>query len=110
MDRLKPWANQKLQHRRVRELTKAMMVTESLVELVPMKDRFESSKFNGKDNGGVDHEEDEEGHSDDGNNSKSDGGNGNHEMRRNWPKISLFFAIKRNDKPEEAPMKLGVIM
>ncbi|KAK5775939.1 hypothetical protein PVK06_043895 [Gossypium arboreum] len=49
-DGLKPWAKQELQRRGVQELTNAMMVAESLVELVLRRDRFESSKPNGKGN------------------------------------------------------------
>ncbi|MFQ6621895.1 hypothetical protein Gotur_002560, partial [Gossypium turneri] len=65
-DRLKPWAKQELQRQGVRELTNAMMVAESMVELAPKRDRFESSKPNRRGNGGY-HEEDEEGQSYDGN-------------------------------------------
>ncbi|MFQ6654285.1 hypothetical protein Gotur_025340, partial [Gossypium turneri] len=65
-DGLKPWMKQELQHQRVQELTNAMMVAESLVELAPRKDRFESSKPNRRGNGGY-HEEDEEGQNYDGN-------------------------------------------
>ncbi|MBA0859040.1 hypothetical protein Goshw_002703 [Gossypium schwendimanii] len=61
-DRLKPWAKQELQRRGVQELTNAMMVAESIVELAPRRDRFESSKPNRRGNGGY-HEEDEEGQS-----------------------------------------------
>ncbi|MBA0756244.1 hypothetical protein Gogos_021298, partial [Gossypium gossypioides] len=49
---------------------------QSFVELGPTKDKFESSKPNGKGNGERNHEEDEEGHSDDGNNTYSTSGNG----------------------------------
>ncbi|MBA0870428.1 hypothetical protein Goshw_012336, partial [Gossypium schwendimanii] len=49
---------------------------ESFVELGPTKDKFESSKPNGKGNGERNHEEDEEGHSDDGNSIDSTSGNG----------------------------------
>ncbi|MBA0560431.1 hypothetical protein Golob_017330 [Gossypium lobatum] len=80
-DGLKPWAKQELQHRGVQELTNAMMVAESLVELVPRKDGFESSKLNRRGNGGY-HEADEEGHSDYGNGSSSDGGNGKPRNRK----------------------------
>ncbi|MBA0743887.1 hypothetical protein Gogos_006538, partial [Gossypium gossypioides] len=45
-----------------------MAEAESFVELDPTKNKFESSKPNGKGNGERNHEEDEEGHSDDGNN------------------------------------------
>ncbi|MBA0802720.1 hypothetical protein Gohar_012994, partial [Gossypium harknessii] len=65
-DGLKPWAKQELQHQGVQELTNAMMVAESLVELVPRRDEFESAKPNRRGNGGY-HEADEEGHSDYGN-------------------------------------------
>ncbi|MFQ6657181.1 hypothetical protein Gotur_026966, partial [Gossypium turneri] len=65
-DGLKPWAKQELQRRGVRELTNAMMVAESIVELAPKRDRFESSKPNRRGNGGY-HKEDEEGQSYDSN-------------------------------------------
>ncbi|MBA0642049.1 hypothetical protein Goklo_026512, partial [Gossypium klotzschianum] len=73
-DGLKTWAKQELQRRGVQELTNAMMVTEFIVELVPRRDRFESSKPNRKGNGGY-HEEDEEGHSYYDNGSSSDNDN-----------------------------------
>ncbi|KAG8502294.1 hypothetical protein CXB51_002075 [Gossypium anomalum] len=72
---LKPWAKQELQHRGVQELTNAMMVAESLVELVPRRDKFDSSKPNGRGNGGY-HEEGGEGHSYYGNGSGNDSDNG----------------------------------
>ncbi|MFQ6626975.1 hypothetical protein Gotur_006227 [Gossypium turneri] len=59
-DRLKPWAKQELQRRGVQELTNFMMAAESIVELVPRKDMFESFKPNRKGNCGY-HEEYEEG-------------------------------------------------
>ncbi|MBA0794292.1 hypothetical protein Gohar_018639, partial [Gossypium harknessii] len=52
-----------------------MAEAESFVELGPTKDKFESSKPNEKGNGERYHEEDEEGHSDDGNNTDSTSGN-----------------------------------
>ncbi|KAH1056551.1 hypothetical protein J1N35_034616 [Gossypium stocksii] len=61
-DGLKSWVKQELQCREVQELNNAMMVAESLVELVPRRDKFESFKPNGRGNGGY-HEEDKEGHS-----------------------------------------------
>ncbi|MBA0567733.1 hypothetical protein Golob_005275 [Gossypium lobatum] len=102
-----------------------MMVVEFLMELVPRRGRFESSKPNKKGNGGY-HEEDEEGHSYYGNSSSSDDGNrkpqnekwrpnspkekrgklrcyfckGPH-MKKDCPKVSSVSAIKRNDEPEE---------
>ncbi|KAH1057632.1 hypothetical protein J1N35_035697 [Gossypium stocksii] len=80
--------NKELQRRGVQELINAMMVAESLVELVSRKDNFETSKPNRKGNGGY-HEEDEEGHRNYGNGSSSDGGNGkprNEKWRPNSPK------------------------
>ncbi|MFQ6630455.1 hypothetical protein Gotur_009256 [Gossypium turneri] len=101
-----------------------MMVAESLVELILRRDRFESSKPNGKGNGRGDHEEDKEGHSNDGNDSSNDDGNGKQRnkkwkpnnlkekrkircylckgshMKKDYLKASLFSAIKRNDEPE----------
>ncbi|MBA0567734.1 hypothetical protein Golob_005275, partial [Gossypium lobatum] len=104
------------------------MVVEFLMELVPRRGRFESSKPNKKGNGGY-HEEDEEGHSYYGNSSSSDDGNrkpqnekwrpnspkekrgklrcyfckGPH-MKKDCPKVSSVSAIKRNDEPEEAKL------
>ncbi|KAH1091744.1 hypothetical protein J1N35_019001, partial [Gossypium stocksii] len=110
---------------RVQELTNAMMVAKSLVELVSSRDRFESSKPNGRGNGGY-HEKDREGHSDDGNGSSNDDGNGKPRngkwrpnsskekkgklrcylctgphMKRGCPKVSSILAIKRNDESKE---------
>ncbi|KAL1074424.1 hypothetical protein V6Z11_D11G288400 [Gossypium hirsutum] len=124
-DGLKPWAKQELQRRGVRELTKAMMVAESIVELAPRRDRFETSKPNRRGNGGY-HEEGEDGQSYDGNGSSSDGDRkprngkwrpnspkekrgklrcyfckGPH-MKRDCPKVSSVSAIKRSDELEEA--------
>ncbi|MBA0557640.1 hypothetical protein Golob_014696 [Gossypium lobatum] len=99
------------------------MVMESLVELVPRRDKFEFSKPNERGNGG-NHKEDEEGHSDDGDGSSSDSGNKKSRNRKwkpnnpkekrklSWylckrphikndcPKVSSFLAIKRIDEPE----------
>ncbi|MBA0731624.1 hypothetical protein Golax_025532 [Gossypium laxum] len=125
MDGLKPSAKQELQRQGFQEVTNAIIVAESLVELVPRRDRFESSMPNGRGNGGY-HEEDEEGHNDYGNGSRSDGGNGKPQngkwrpnslkeksgklicylckgphMKRDYPKISSVSTIKRNDEPKE---------
>ncbi|KAK5793978.1 hypothetical protein PVK06_035165 [Gossypium arboreum] len=70
---LKPWVKQELQHQGVQELTNTMMVAESIVELVPRRDKFESSKPNRRGNGEY-YGEDEEGYSYYGNGSSSDGG------------------------------------
>ncbi|KAH1082521.1 hypothetical protein J1N35_022282 [Gossypium stocksii] len=124
-DGLKSWTKQELQRPGVQELTHAMMVAESLVELLPMRDKFESSKPNGRGNG-VYHEKDREGHSYYGSGSGSDGGNEkprNGKRRPNSPKekrgklrcyfcdgphmkidclkVSSVSAIKRSDEPEE---------
>ncbi|KAG8478980.1 hypothetical protein CXB51_028880 [Gossypium anomalum] len=48
-----------------------MAEAESFVELGPTKDKFESSQPNGKGNGERNHEENEEGHSDDGHSTDS---------------------------------------
>ncbi|MBA0672137.1 hypothetical protein Goklo_023885 [Gossypium klotzschianum] len=53
-----------------------MAEAESFVELGPARDKLEASKPNGKGNGERNHEEDEEGHSDDGNSIDSTSGNG----------------------------------
>ncbi|MFQ6625066.1 hypothetical protein Gotur_003689 [Gossypium turneri] len=37
---LKPWTKQELQRQKVQELTNAMMVAKSIMELVPRRDRF----------------------------------------------------------------------
>ncbi|KAH1046315.1 hypothetical protein J1N35_037099 [Gossypium stocksii] len=90
--------------------------------------KFDSSKLNGRGNGGY-HEEDKEGHSYYGSSSSSDGGNekprngkrrpnslkekreklrcyfckGSH-MKRDCPKVSSVSAIKRSDELEEAEL------
>ncbi|MBA0576646.1 hypothetical protein Golob_027520 [Gossypium lobatum] len=53
-----------------------MAEVESFVELGPTKDKFKSSKPNGKGNGEINHEEYEEGHNNDGNSTDSTIGNG----------------------------------
>ncbi|KAH1129927.1 hypothetical protein J1N35_001305 [Gossypium stocksii] len=50
MDGLNPWTKQELQRRRIKELTKSMTVAESLIELIPRKDKFEYSKPKEKGN------------------------------------------------------------
>ncbi|MBA0776719.1 hypothetical protein Gotri_011678 [Gossypium trilobum] len=103
-----------------------MVEAESFVELDPMKDKFESSKPNGKGNGERNHEKDEEGHIDDGNNIDSTSGNrkprdtkqrsnnprdkgkiikyficqGPH-MARKCPKKSMISSIKKKYEPKE---------
>ncbi|MBA0609921.1 hypothetical protein Godav_010846 [Gossypium davidsonii] len=74
-DGLKPWVKHELRRQGITELTVAMAEAESLVKLGPTKDRFESSKPNEKGNGERNHEEDEEGHSDDGKSTDSTSGN-----------------------------------
>ncbi|MBA0575386.1 hypothetical protein Golob_024387 [Gossypium lobatum] len=59
----------------ITELTIAIVEAESFVELGLTKDKFESSKANGKGNGERNHEKDEEGHSDDGYSIDSISGN-----------------------------------
>ncbi|MBA0760205.1 hypothetical protein Gotri_022965 [Gossypium trilobum] len=85
-DGLKPWVKQELQRRGVQELTNAMMVVESIVELVSRKYKFESSKPNWRGNGGY-HEEDEEGHSYYCNGSSSDEDNRKPQNRK-WDLIA----------------------
>ncbi|MBA0754275.1 hypothetical protein Gogos_021584, partial [Gossypium gossypioides] len=68
-DGLKSWTKHELRRQRITELTVAMAEAESFVELGLTKDKFESSKPNGKGNDERNHEEDEEGHRDDGNNT-----------------------------------------
>ncbi|MBA0735701.1 hypothetical protein Gogos_019522, partial [Gossypium gossypioides] len=65
-DRLKLWAKHELRRQGITELT-AMAEVESFVELGLMKDKFKSSKPNGKGNSERNREEDKEGHSDDDN-------------------------------------------
>ncbi|MBA0576645.1 hypothetical protein Golob_027520 [Gossypium lobatum] len=60
----------------ITKLTVAMAEVESFVELGPTKDKFKSSKPNGKGNGEINHEEYEEGHNNDGNSTDSTIGNG----------------------------------
>ncbi|MBA0729385.1 hypothetical protein Golax_025847 [Gossypium laxum] len=107
-----------------------MTVSESIVELAPRRDMFESFKPNKRGNGRY-HEEDEEGHSYDGNSSRNDGDDrkprngkwrpnslkgkreklrsyfckGPH-MKRDCLKVYSILAIKRNDEQEEVkPIK-----
>ncbi|MBA0801373.1 hypothetical protein Gohar_011743, partial [Gossypium harknessii] len=61
--------------REIIKLTVAMAEAESFVELGLIKDEFESSKPNRKGNGERNHEDDKEGHSDDGNSIDSTSGN-----------------------------------
>ncbi|MBA0552317.1 hypothetical protein Golob_023142 [Gossypium lobatum] len=75
-DGLKPWAKHKLRRQGITELIISMAEVESFFEFGPMEDKFESSKSNGKGNGKRNHEEDEDGHSDDGNSTDSTSGNG----------------------------------
>ncbi|MBA0881271.1 hypothetical protein Goshw_022387 [Gossypium schwendimanii] len=103
-----------------------MMVAESIVELAPRRDGFESSKPNRRGNNGY-HEEDKEGQSYDGNGSSNDGDDrkprngkwrpnspkekraklrcyfckGPH-MKRDCLKVSSVSTVKRNDEPKEA--------
>ncbi|MBA0630106.1 hypothetical protein Godav_002234 [Gossypium davidsonii] len=74
-DGLKPRAKHELSKQGITELTVAMAEAESFVELGPTKDKFESSKPNGKGNGERNHEKDEERHSNDGNSTDSTSGN-----------------------------------
>ncbi|MBA0608048.1 hypothetical protein Godav_020298 [Gossypium davidsonii] len=75
-DRLKSWAKHELHRQGITELTVAMAEVESFVELGPTKDKFESSKPNGKSNNERNHEGDEEGHNNDGNSIDSTSSNG----------------------------------
>ncbi|KAH1129908.1 hypothetical protein J1N35_001286 [Gossypium stocksii] len=91
-----PWVKQELQRQGVQELTKAMTVVKFLIELVSKKDKFESSKANGKGDGG----EDEEGH------GKYDNGNSLQTVR-NCLKGYVLSVIKVDDEPEKMPISLG---
>ncbi|MBA0638598.1 hypothetical protein Godav_029145 [Gossypium davidsonii] len=75
-DGLNLWAKHELCRQGITELSVAIAEVESFVELGPAKDKFESSKPNGKGNGERNHEEDDEGHSDDGNSTDSTSGIG----------------------------------
>ncbi|MBA0726077.1 hypothetical protein Golax_001927 [Gossypium laxum] len=108
-----------------------MAEAESFVELSLTKDKFESSKPNGKGNGERNREKDEERHNNDGNNTDSTSGNrkprdvkrgsnnpmdkgkrikcflcqGPH-MTRKYPKKSMILAIEKKDVPEKSkPVK-----
>ncbi|MBA0654440.1 hypothetical protein Goklo_021446, partial [Gossypium klotzschianum] len=70
------WAKYELRRQGITELTVSMVEAESFVELGPTEDKFESSNPNGNGNGERNHEEDEEGHNDDGNSTDSTSGNG----------------------------------
>ncbi|MBA0574793.1 hypothetical protein Golob_023978, partial [Gossypium lobatum] len=69
-----------------------MAEAESFVELGPMKDKFESSKPNGKGNDERNHEEDEKGHNNDGNRPH---------MTRKCLKKSMISAIEKKDELNE---------
>ncbi|KAK5774812.1 hypothetical protein PVK06_042671 [Gossypium arboreum] len=71
MNGLKPWTKIRITSRGVKELTKAMTIMEFVIDLIPRKDKFNSSKPNEKGNGGGDKE---------GQVKNSNGGNGNHIM------------------------------
>ncbi|MBA0573776.1 hypothetical protein Golob_001033 [Gossypium lobatum] len=72
-----------------------MAKAESFVELGPTKDKFESSKPNGKGNGERNHEEDIEGYSDDGNKPH---------IVQKCLKKSMISAIEKKDKPKEVKL------
>ncbi|MBA0825193.1 hypothetical protein Goarm_021797 [Gossypium armourianum] len=74
-----------------------MVEVKSFFNLSSRKEKFESSKPKGKGNSRREHEEDEEGHSDD-------------ENVRNYLKRFVFLAIKADNETEEVPMKLGLIV
>ena len=57
MDGLKPWAKQELQRKGVQDLTHAMIVVESLVEL-KKSDKHDFSKSKGKGGGDKDQNKD----------------------------------------------------
>ncbi|KAG8472591.1 hypothetical protein CXB51_034383 [Gossypium anomalum] len=92
---LKPWAKQELCQQGITELTVAMVKGESFVELSSRKDKFESSKPKETCNGGEEHEED---------------GNGNiknNHMVRDYLKKCVLSAIKGDDRPDRASMRLA---
>ncbi|MBA0763795.1 hypothetical protein Gotri_013201 [Gossypium trilobum] len=103
-----------------------MAEAESFVELGSTKNKFELPKPNKNGNGERNHEEDEEGHSDDGNSTDSTSGNGkprdakrgSNNPRDNGKMIKCFFCqgphmarkclnklmisiIKKKDEPKE---------
>lgn len=129
IDVLKPWVKQKLERRGVQELLKVVIVAESLIELVPRKDKFKSSKPKEKGNDGEDKDRQVEFNND--NDGHSDNEKPQNEKRKSdkpWEKKrslkcficegsrmvkdcskrSLFSTIK--DEPEKAPMRLGSIV
>ncbi|KAG8482796.1 hypothetical protein CXB51_024201 [Gossypium anomalum] len=75
-DGLKLWAKHELRRQGITKIIVAMAEAESFVEPGPKKNKFESSKPNGKGNDERNHEEGEEGHNNDGNNTDSTSGNG----------------------------------
>ncbi|KAH1032115.1 hypothetical protein J1N35_044289 [Gossypium stocksii] len=81
MDRLKLLAKKELQHQGVQELSKVMVVAESLFELVPRRNKFKSSKP--KETGNS--QGDEEGSFE---NSNDNSGNGNPRMESGSPIVN----------------------
>ncbi|MBA0817892.1 hypothetical protein Gohar_021726 [Gossypium harknessii] len=80
------WSCRSIDEKRgITELTVAMVEAVSFVELDPTKDKFGSSKPNGKGNGERNQWKDEEGHIDDGNSINSTSGIENHEIRSGDP-------------------------
>ncbi|KAG8498201.1 hypothetical protein CXB51_006628 [Gossypium anomalum] len=99
-DGLKPWAKHELRRQGITELTIAMAEAESFVELGPTKDKFESSQPNRKGNGERNHEEDEEGHSDDGHSTDSTSGNEKpRDVKRGTDSLS------GNERPRDAKQR-----
>ena len=128
MDGLKPWAKQELQRRGVQDLTKAMTIAESLIELgIKKSDKFESFKPKGKGNGGGDKDQKFKN-----NNEKLSTGkprfykpwdkkkekelvkcflcDGPHRMRDCPKRTKLSSINKEDDEPEKETLKLGSIM
>ncbi|MBA0694791.1 hypothetical protein Goari_005063 [Gossypium aridum] len=114
---------QDLEHQRVQELLKAMIVVKSLIKLVLRKDNFESSKPKDKGNGEGDEEGKIENSNDNGGKVKPHNGKqkpnnkskksvkfflyGNLHMVRHCRKQPVFFYIKMDDELDKTSMSLG---
>ncbi|KAH1090720.1 hypothetical protein J1N35_017977 [Gossypium stocksii] len=98
--RLKPQVKQEFERRGVQELSKAMIMVEYLIELIPSKDKFESSKPKKIGSG----------REDEGQVEYSDGNCGNEKPQNSKKKPNNMKEKKRDDKLEKTSMKLGLIM
>ncbi|MBA0844894.1 hypothetical protein Goarm_023301, partial [Gossypium armourianum] len=101
IDVFKSWVKQKLERRGVQKLLKVMIVAEYLIELVSRKDNDNEKPQNGKRK--PDKPWEKKG------SLKCSICEGSH-MVKDCSKRSLFSAIKEDDEPEKAPMRLSSIM